>query len=100
MVGDFPSSPPLLLPSQRVHFPTQGQALAGKASKLSPPFLGAKAELVKSERLPEEPQQRKETPPVTTLSSSTLNMPGKDTGSSGRQDGMHTEQRRREDQED
>lgn len=71
-------------------FAMQGQALAAKGSKLSPPFLGAKAELVKSECLPEEPQQREGMPPVATLSSTTLSVPGKDPGSSVRQDGMHT----------
>ena len=84
MVGGFPPSPPLLLPSQRVDFPTQGQPLSGKVSKLSLPFLRTKAELVKSECLPEEPQQHEQMAPVTTLSSSTLNVPGEDQGSSGR----------------
>lgn len=90
MVGGSPPSPPLLLPSQRVDFPPQGQALAGKVSKLLPPFLRAKAELVKSKCLPEELQQHEQTPPVTTLSSGVLDVPGKDPGSSGREDSMHT----------
>lgn len=89
MVGGLPPSPLHLL-SQRADIPAQGQALAGKVSGLLPPFLRAKAELVKSECLPEVPQQHEQMSPLTMLSSSTLNVSGKDPGSSGRQDGMHT----------